>query len=266
MKKTISTTIGILIVVLVAGIAGASVLFFGKEKELFETDEIVEKSSVELEKEVVEGQNYYENKVYGYKIEIPASFEYKLQHSGEIIKENNFLEKNKYGHHNLIIGIKMNEKYEYMDGQKFAIISLPIKVDDFRQYYGEKGYYEGISSDKVPYPPANSVDEWINHYKMGRNWLIHGSDWECNKKLIDGNMVAVCKRENLAPYALFWELSEYFFITKKGGFILQSIITNEFGPEPNFETPYDGTIKLEEETKWVYKEIEKMISSFQFLD
>ncbi len=54
MNKTISTTVGILIIILVAGVAGASVLFFnqGTEEEFFiEGNEITAEEDTELEED-----------------------------------------------------------------------------------------------------------------------------------------------------------------------------------------------------------------------
>jgi hypothetical protein len=61
MKKTISTTIGILIIVLAAGIVGASVLFFNQEVEreikpeedFVNVDEITTKDDLKIEEETI---------------------------------------------------------------------------------------------------------------------------------------------------------------------------------------------------------------------
>ncbi len=75
MTKTIPTTLGILIILLVAGVAGASVLFFNQEIEekvaleeetFFEEDEIVE------EDEFVDW-NTYRNEEHGFEISYPEN-------------------------------------------------------------------------------------------------------------------------------------------------------------------------------------------------
>ncbi len=62
MNKTISTTIGTLIVLLVAGIAGASVLFFNQEIE--EELALEEDSGLEADKETEEDASEQEDKIW----------------------------------------------------------------------------------------------------------------------------------------------------------------------------------------------------------
>ncbi len=274
MSRKILILTAISIVIISAVVVGLSVLFSTQrtEERFMESSELDQLKKEKLE--IIEAQDVYENDIYGYKINIPVIFEYKLLHSGETVKEENLLEKNKYGHHDLVIGRKRIEKEdvkkEFMHfwGDVFARISLPIKVEDFRQYHAESGDSEGISSESTPYPQANSVDEWIDHYEMGRNWGIHGGEWECSKEVVAGNTVAACKRQDLAPTPyLYDEYAEYFFITEKGNFVLQASIVTDFGPEPiSWEDPSSHYIvKLEDEVEWLYEEIKKMIVSFSFV-
>jgi hypothetical protein len=61
MNKTIPTTIGILIIVLVAGVAGASVLFFNQkfeEESFVETDEIIVEDDLEISKNNIIEKDY----------------------------------------------------------------------------------------------------------------------------------------------------------------------------------------------------------------
>ncbi len=89
MTKTIPTTIGVLIVVLVAGVAGASVLFFNQEVEevvvleeetFVEVDEIAEedidydKEDVVDVKDETDNWNTYRNEEYGFKIKYPENW------------------------------------------------------------------------------------------------------------------------------------------------------------------------------------------------
>ncbi len=80
MTKTIPTTIGILIILLVAGVAGASVLFFSQEDKdvvlleegFYETDEVAKEDDVELQKEdEFADWNTYKNEKYGFEFKYP---------------------------------------------------------------------------------------------------------------------------------------------------------------------------------------------------
>ncbi len=75
MTKTIPTTLGVLIIVLVAGVAGASVLFFNQEAEevALEEETFVEEDEIAEEDEFADW-NTYRNEEMGFKFKFPENW------------------------------------------------------------------------------------------------------------------------------------------------------------------------------------------------
>lgn len=255
-----------------------------EDKKIPKDDVVTEKEKVKIE--ILEEDNYYENEIYGYKIEIPAYFEYELEYSGEIVKESNFLQENFCGYNDLVVGerrlrtkipeekrnlypVDYHEIYIDQSSREFAKVGLPIKVEDFRQCRIDRGRFGGLDGAGNPFPPVNSIDDWIEHYEMREDVFVHGTNWECSKDFVAGNTIAVCKRLDFAVYSfLNWEEREYFFMTDKGGFIILSDVVTSFGPSPSelISTYLDLSlyhlVKLDKDMDWIYNQIENIIVSF----
>ncbi len=165
MNKQISTTIGILIVVFTAGLAGASVVLFNQEagKEVIleegsfsEKDKIALEDNLELEldKNTEEGAseiddfanwNTYRNKEYGFEIKYPDTWKER----DELINNNQISFIN-FGGNGEYVQVSIWGNSQNLEPLMFHKESCAISSDGpaSREYFCEQGYKEGKNVSK----------------------------------------------------------------------------------------------------------------------
>ncbi len=157
-KKQISTTLGILIVVLVAGGAGASVLFFNQEKEtiidydiVLEENNFIDNNEENIsETNELEDWNTYRNNEYGYEIKYPnnwketeiESYSYR-DDKGELINDAQISFVNSEGKGEYV-KVRILSNPQNLEPLMFHKESCTIFSDGpaSREYFCKQGYKE----------------------------------------------------------------------------------------------------------------------------
>ncbi len=184
MTKTIPTTVGILIILLVAGLAGASFLFFGQEdedvlsleKDFYETDEVAKEDDVEIEKEdEFADWNTYKNEEYGFKFRYPKNWQLDLEGLPRFISldvnGDNFLTEEEYR------VIRQKEFDFTISEEDFEIMWQSF--DSRWKYYDDivikiySSVYDLAGNQKE----GLSLDDWIEK-RMNDNTIVRNSKKE----------------------------------------------------------------------------------------
>ncbi len=239
MQRQISTTLGILMVVLVAVVARAAVFLFSKGVEFDE--KVIEET---IEEEIIEENEFkdwktYKNAEFGFEVRYP-----------ETVAERGVTKTDT----NLIVGEDSIE-YPLEPPRKIHFASI-----DFPQPQLRRGYHAPPEGEFIP---IKTVDDWIEMYEIEDIFAIdgHGRMEECYSTTIAGFPAGVCKGDRFGTLPIYREKRDYFLITPEGGFELSALILTSyedpFREEVIYKTP-------QSEINEFYQIVRDLLSTFSF--